>query len=86
MTAMLEVEDLTKTFVKGRSLQDLFLRPFKRARRHKAVENANLTVRQGEILGLLGLEALELIRHIGRMQLNQFLQGYFMRIGHGLGF
>ena len=54
MTTMLEVEDLTKVFVKPRSLQDLFLRPFARAQRRTAVENANLAVREGEILGLLG--------------------------------
>jgi ABC-2 type transport system ATP-binding protein len=54
MSMMVEVEGLTKVFVKSRSLRELALRPFTRGERIMAIEDVNLNIREGEILGLLG--------------------------------
>jgi ABC-2 type transport system ATP-binding protein len=54
MSMMVEVEHLTKVFIKSRSLRELALRPFRRGERITAIDDVNLGVRAGEILGLLG--------------------------------
>jgi ABC-2 type transport system ATP-binding protein len=54
MAMMVEVEGLTKVFVKSRSLRELALKPFTRGERITAIEDVNLNIGQGEILGLLG--------------------------------
>jgi ABC-2 type transport system ATP-binding protein len=46
--------EIHKSFVKKRSVRDLFTRPFKRAERIHAVRGVDLQVREGEVLGLLG--------------------------------
>jgi ABC-2 type transport system ATP-binding protein len=45
---------LHKTFVKPRSIREIMLHPFGRARRIEALRGVDLDVREGEILGLLG--------------------------------
>ena len=54
MEYAVESFQIHKSFVKKRSVRDLFTRPFKRAERIHAVRGVDLQVREGEILGLLG--------------------------------
>jgi len=54
MAMMVEVEGLTKVFVKSRSLGESLLRPFARGERITAIEDVNLSIKEGEIMGLLG--------------------------------
>ena len=54
MSYAVEVENLSKEYVKARSLRELILRPLRRAGRVTALSEASLEVRKGEIFGLLG--------------------------------
>src|SRR6266850_1761645 len=54
MTAAIEVNDLSKTFVKRRSLRDTITHPWKKAERITALDSVSFSVRPGEIFGLLG--------------------------------
>jgi ABC-2 type transport system ATP-binding protein len=51
---VIAVEDLSKTFVKRRSLREGLLHPFGVAERVTALDGVSLGVQQGEIFGLLG--------------------------------
>jgi ABC-2 type transport system ATP-binding protein len=54
MSTAVRTEDLTKVYVKRRSLREMALHPFARAERVTGLEGVNLDVRRGEIFGLLG--------------------------------
>jgi ABC-2 type transport system ATP-binding protein len=54
MPAAVRTENLTKVYLKRRSLREMAQRPFGRAERVTALEEVNLEVRRGEIFGLLG--------------------------------
>ena len=54
MPNAVEVESLTKIYVKPRSLADLLSRPFASAQRVTALSDVDLCVHEGEIFGLLG--------------------------------
>jgi len=54
MPPAIAVEDLSRTFIKRRSLRDTLLRPWIRAERVTALEGVTFTVEPGEIFGLLG--------------------------------
>jgi ABC-2 type transport system ATP-binding protein len=54
MAAAVLAENLTKVYVKRRSLPEVALRPFGRAERITALQTLNLEARHGEIFGLLG--------------------------------
>jgi len=54
MPPAIAVDDLSRTFIKRRSLRDTFLRPWVRAERVTALEGVTFRVEQGEIFGLLG--------------------------------
>jgi ABC-2 type transport system ATP-binding protein len=54
MSVAILAENLTKVYVKRRSLLDLALRPFRRAERVTALADLSLETRSGEIFGLLG--------------------------------
>jgi ABC-2 type transport system ATP-binding protein len=54
MPAAIDVQDLSRTFIKRRSLKEAFMRPFARAERVTALEEVSFEVRPGEIFGLLG--------------------------------
>jgi len=54
MPPAIAVDDLSRTFIKRRSLRDTLLRPWVRAERVTALEGVTFRVEQGEIFGLLG--------------------------------
>jgi ABC-2 type transport system ATP-binding protein len=54
MSVAILAEDLTKVYVKRRSLREVALRPFHRAERVAALSGLSLETRSGEIFGLLG--------------------------------
>ena len=54
MPAAIDVQDLSRTFIKRRSLKEAFMRPFAKAERVTALEGVSFDVREGEIFGLLG--------------------------------
>ena len=54
MPFAIQVERLTKIYVKRRSLREIVLRPFGRAERVAALRDVSLEARKGEIFGLLG--------------------------------
>ncbi len=54
MPAAIQVEGLTKIYVKRRSLREIVLRPIGQAEQVTALRNVSLEASQGEIFGLLG--------------------------------
>ena len=54
MPAAIEVQDLSRTFIKRRSMREAFMRPWSKAERVTALEGVSFNVQPGEIFGLLG--------------------------------
>ncbi len=54
MAAAVRTEQLSKVYVKRRSLREMALRPFARAERVTGLDEVSLEVQPGEIFGLLG--------------------------------
>jgi len=54
MSVAVLAENLTKVYVKRRSLREMALHPFRRAERVTALQDISLETRTGEIYGLLG--------------------------------
>ena len=54
MSVAILAENLTKVYIKRRSLIELALRPLRRAERVTALAGLSLETRAGEIFGLLG--------------------------------
>ncbi len=54
MSVAVLAENLTKVYVKRRSLREMALYPFRRAERVTALQDISLETREGEIYGLLG--------------------------------
>ncbi|HZI93694.1 MAG TPA: ABC transporter ATP-binding protein [Patescibacteria group bacterium] len=54
MTQAIEVNDLSKTFVKRRSLRDIITHPWRKPERITALDSVSFSVAPGEIFGLLG--------------------------------
>jgi ABC-2 type transport system ATP-binding protein len=54
MPSAVTVEDLSRTFIKRRSMREAMLRPWAKAERITALEGVSFTVEPGEIFGLLG--------------------------------
>jgi len=54
MSVAVLAENLTKVYVKRRSLREMALHPFRRAERITALQDISLETRAGEIYGLLG--------------------------------
>ena len=54
MPAAVRTDNLSKVFIKRRSLREMALHPFTSAERVRALEEVSLEVQRGEIFGLLG--------------------------------
>ena len=54
MAAAVRTEQLSKVYIKRRSLREMVLRPFSRAERVTGLDDVSLEVQPGEIFGLLG--------------------------------
>ena len=54
MSVAVLAENLTKVYIKRRSLREMALHPFRRAERVTALQDISLETRTGEIYGLLG--------------------------------
>ena len=54
MTYAIDAQDVAKSFVKKKSVRELFTQPLKRPERVHALRGVTLRVREGEVFGLLG--------------------------------
>jgi len=54
MPPAIDVQDLSRTFIKRRSLKEAIMRPWAKAERVTALDGVSFDVRAGEIFGLLG--------------------------------
>ena len=54
MTYAIDARDVAKSFVKKKSVRELFTKPLKRADRVQALRGVTLQVKEGEVFGLLG--------------------------------
>jgi ABC-2 type transport system ATP-binding protein len=101
MTKVIEVKNLSKTFSmatkEGRTLKDMLLHPFSQAhlsKQHKALENINFSVEQGEFFGLIGKNGsgkstlLNILMGSIRPDAGSYVhtKGKMIRLALGLGF
>ena len=54
MSYQIEIINLTKHFTPNKGLTDCFIYPFKKKKAIKAVDNVNIKIKKGEIVGLIG--------------------------------